>query len=108
MKRIFITASTLFFPFNAAYAGCAYNCDYLTDGDAMALFSLLLLGFAGLGVWWAIDSFKKNENPRLIFSVLLALVNLSGLIAMYFFGGYGFLGAVAANGLLMYLTPKGV
>lgn len=108
MKRIFITASTLIFPFNAAYAGCTYNCNYLTDGDAMVMFGLLLFCFAGLGVWWAIDSFKKNEIPSLIFCVLLTLVNLSGLIAMYFFGGYGFLGAVAANGLLMYLTPKGV
>lgn len=56
----------------------------------------------------SIDSYKKHEFPSVIFGVLLTIVNLSGLIAMYFFGGYGFLGAVVGTGLLMFLSPKGV
>lgn len=108
MKRIFITASALFFPFTAAYAGCAYNCDYLTNGEALLMFSLLMLFFAGMGGWGAIEAFREKKTSSLLFCALLAIVNLTGLIAMYFFKGYGFLGAVVGTGLLMFLSPKGV
>ncbi|MEE9658405.1 hypothetical protein [Enterobacter cloacae complex sp. CARB60] len=108
MKRIFITASVLFAPLNNAHAGCYYVCRNLTNEKALLIFGLLLLLFAGLGVWGSIDSLKKNKLPSLLFCVLLAVVNFSGLIAMYFIGGYGFLGAVVGTGLLMFLSPKGV
>jgi hypothetical protein len=108
MKRIFITASVLFAPLNYAHAGCYYACRNLTNEKALLIFGLLLLLFAGLGVWGSIDSLKKNKLPSLLFCVLLAVVNFSGLLAMYFIGGYGFLGAVIGTGLLMFLSPKGV
>ncbi|WP_326468444.1 hypothetical protein VPX56_19605 [Enterobacter wuhouensis] len=107
MKRIFITASVLFAPLNNAYAGCSYGCRNLTNEKALLNSGLLLLPFAGLGVWGSIDSLKKNKLSSLLFCVLLSVVNFSGLIAMYFIGGYGFLGAIVGTGLLMFLSPKG-
>jgi hypothetical protein len=61
-----------------------------------------------MGAWGVIDSFKKNKLPSLLFCALLAITNFSGLIAMYYFGGYGFLGAVIVSGLLFFLSPKGI
>lgn len=108
MKWIFITASVLLAPLNDAYAGCYYACRNLTNEKALLIFGLLLLFFVGMGVWGIIDSLKKNKLPSLLFCALLAVVNFSGLIAMHFIGGYGFLGAVVGTGLLMFLSPKGV
>ncbi|WJW85457.1 MULTISPECIES: hypothetical protein [Enterobacter] len=59
MKRIFITASVLFAPLNNAHAGCYYAYRNLTNEKALLIFGLLLLLFAGLGVWGSIDSLKK-------------------------------------------------
>ena len=107
MKRIFITAPVLLAPLNAAYAGCYYACRNLTNEKALLIFVLLLLFFAGMGLWGCVEDFKNKNSHSLLLSALMVIINLSGLFASFYFGGaVGFLGALFGNTLLFFLTPK--